>query len=173
MWLKIIGGVLVVAATSWMGWETAQRFKNRPRQLREMQSGLKMLETEISYGLTPLPAALAKVSHNLQGVTGDFFLYVHKQMTDYPGTTIRQAWNKGMEYLAENGALTKEDQGILSNFGTTLGVSDREHQIKHLRLVMTQMAAVEADAWDEKTKNERMFRYLGVLSGLAIVILLC
>lgn len=172
MWIKVIGGVLVIAATSWTGFEVAQRFHQRPRQLREIQSGLQILETEISYGLTPLPKALEKIAQSIEGRIGDFFFVVGNQIINNPGTTIREAWSKGLEYLREHCALTDCDQNILSNFGMTLGVSDRQDQVKHLKLVMAQLAAAEANAWEEKAKNERMFKSLGFLGGLAIVILL-
>jgi stage III sporulation protein AB len=171
MWIKIIGGILVVAATSWIGLETARRFQRRPRQLREMQSGLQMLETEISYVLTPLPKALEKIAQSIEGHTGDFFGVVKNQIINNPGA-IREAWGKGMDYLGEHCALTDCDQNILRNFGTTLGKSDRQDQVKHLKLAMAQLATAETNAWEEKAKNERMFKALGLLGGLAIVILL-
>lgn len=173
MWIKMVGGLLVMAATSCIGLEAAQRFQRRPRQLRELQSSLQMLETEISYTQTPLPKALEKIAHNIKGCAGDFFFIIRNRIADIPGTTVREAWHQGMEYLREHSALTECDQQLLDNFGATLGVSDRQNQIKHLKLVMAQLAAAESKAWDEKLKNERMFKALGILGGLAIVILLC
>lgn len=171
MWIKMMGGILVVAATSWIGLETAQRFQRRPRQLREIQSSLQMLETEISYVLTPLPKAMETIARSIDGLTGNFFAVVRHQIINNPGS-IREAWSKGMEYLREHGALSECDENILRNFGSTLGISDRQDQIKHLKLVMAQLANAETSAWEEKAKNERMFKALGLLGGLAIVILL-
>jgi stage III sporulation protein AB len=61
---------------------------------------------------------------------------------------------------------------VLISFGSTLGISDRHDQVKHVKLAIAQLAQAEAKAWEEKEKNERMYKSLGVLSGLAIVILL-
>lgn len=172
MWLKMSGAVLIVAATSWIGLETAQGFQRRPRQLRDLQSSLQMLETEISYTQTPLPKALEKIARSIKGCVGDFFFIIRNRLINTPGTTLGEAWHKGMEYLQEHSALTASDQQILHNFATTLGISDRQDQVKHLKLVMAQLAAAEIKAWDEKAKNARMFKTLGILGGLAIVILL-
>lgn len=173
MWLKLMGGILIVSATSWAGIESAQRFQQRPRQLREIQSCLQMLETEISYGLTPLPKALEKVALSVEGRIGEFFLLVQQELLYNQGMTMRIAWNKGLEFLRKCCALNDCDLNILRIFGTTLGMSDRYDQVKHLKLVMSQLSAAETGAWEEKVKNVRMCRALGVLGGLAVVVLLC
>lgn len=172
MWIKMLGATLVIAATSWAGFEAAQRFQQRPRQLRELQSCLQMLETEINYGLTPLPKALEKVAESMEGPIGDFCCAVKSELLANQGVTMRDAWHKGLDLLGKHCALTECDQNILRNLGTTLGISDRHDQIKHLKLAMSQLAAAETMAWEEKMKNERMFRALGILGGLAVVILL-
>ncbi|HWR55569.1 MAG TPA: stage III sporulation protein SpoIIIAB [Negativicutes bacterium] len=171
MWIKMLGATLVIAATSWAGFEAAQRFQQRPRQLRELQSCLQMLETEINYGLTPLPTALEKLAEGREGPIGDFCCAVKNELFAHQGMTMRAAWNISLDLLGKHCALTECDQNILRNFGATLGMSDRHDQIKHLKLAMSQLAAAETSAWEEKLKNERMFRALGILGGLAVVIL--
>lgn len=172
MWIKMLGAILVVTATSWAGFEAAQRFQRRPRQLRELQSCLQMLETEINYGLTPLPTALEKIAASIKGPVGDFCCAVKEELLAHQGISMRDAWNKGVDLLGKHCAITECDQNILRNFGHTLGLSDRHDQIKHLKLAMSQLSAAETNAWEEKRKNERMFRALGILGGLAVVILL-
>jgi stage III sporulation protein AB len=172
MWIKLLGSVLTIAATSWIGLEIANQFRIRPLYLRQIQSCLQMLETEINYGLTPLPRALEKIAAIHQGTVGEFFRAVHQNLTSIPGTTVREAWDKSLAKLVTPLYLTSTDYHILVNFGMTLGVSDRADQVKHLKLVMAQMASAEDQAWEAKEKNERMYKSLGFLSGMAVVILL-
>jgi len=172
MWIKLLGSGLTIFATSWVGFEIANHYRVRPLYLQQMQSCLQMLETEINYGLTPLPRALDKISSIHQGPVGDFFRDVHQNLTSTPGATVREAWKKSLDKLFAPLYLSNADYHILVNFGMTLGISDRYDQVKHLKLVMAQMASAETQAREAKEKNERMYKSLGFLSGLAVVILL-
>jgi stage III sporulation protein AB len=163
---------MVVAATSWIGLQIANQYRQRPLQLREFQSSMQCLETEISYGLTPLPRALERVAKLHQGLVGEIFATARDILLFKQGISVREAWNEAVHNLWDRLALAPSDREILVNFGSTLGVSDRNDQVKHLKLAMAQLANAEAQAWDAKEKNERMYKSLGVLGGLAIVILL-
>jgi stage III sporulation protein AB len=69
-------------------------------------------------------------------------------------------------------ALQESDCEVLFNFGQTLGVSDRQDQIKHIHLAVAHLSAEESIARDEQLRNEKMWKYLGALVGLTVVILL-
>ncbi len=44
--------------------------------------------------------------------------------------------------------------------------------MRHLRLALDRLAAAEAGAAEERRRYERMYRYVGVLTGLALVLIL-
>ena len=69
-------------------------------------------------------------------------------------------------YIAEN------DYEILIAFGKYLGSTDKQDQIKNIRLAMNNLRQQELSSIQEKEKNEKMWRYLGVLSGIMVVLLL-
>jgi len=53
-----------------------------------------------------------------------------------------------------------------------LGSSDVEGQIKNIRLTINQLKLQEQKAEELRAKNEAMYRNLGILGGLAIIIIL-
>ena len=63
--IKIIGAVFIVAATTWIGFEFANKLRERPRQLWLMRSALQSLEAEIMYGHTPLAEAAERLAKQL------------------------------------------------------------------------------------------------------------
>jgi len=132
-----------------------------------------MLETEIYYSLTPLPEALSRVGKRFESEIGQFFFQVSQLMTGNEMLTADEAWKKSLNWLKENSFLTESDIDILKNFGFNLGCSDREEQIKHLKLVQQQLLHQEGNAEKEREKNERMWRHMGFWGGLLIVIILC
>ena len=48
--LKVLGAVLILMATSKLGFDSARQLRKRPRQIQELRSGLAILKTEINYG---------------------------------------------------------------------------------------------------------------------------
>jgi len=56
--MKIRSSLLVISACGFLGLEKARRLAARSRELRLLETALKALEAEISYGVTPLPQAL-------------------------------------------------------------------------------------------------------------------
>ncbi|NMB08302.1 MAG: stage III sporulation protein AB, partial [Tissierellia bacterium] len=58
------------------------------------------------------------------------------------------------------------------SLGRVLGSSDRKDQEKNFSLILKQISFLQNDARLEKEKNEKMFKGLGILIGLAIVIIL-
>ena len=61
---------------------------------------------------------------------------------------------------------------IFLSLGRVLGSSDRKDQEKNFQLILKQISFLEKDARLEKEKNEKMFKSLGVLTGLVIIIIL-
>ncbi|KUK81824.1 MAG: Putative thioredoxin [Pelotomaculum thermopropionicum] len=61
---------------------------------------------------------------------------------------------------------------ILRNLGSSLGISDRDDQIKHLHLAMEQIRAETVAAEEEAARNVKLWSYLGFLGGLLLVLVL-
>jgi stage III sporulation protein AB len=170
--LKMLGGVLTIIVATLIGFRIAARYAQRPKQLRHFASAMKILETEILYGATPLPDACLRIAMRVPNPVGRFFERVSGNLRDGSGRTADEAWQGALRETEEEMVLRPTDRDVLRSFGRTLGVSDREDQIKHIHLAIAQLAAEEVQARDEQFRNEKMWRYLGALLGLTIVILL-
>ncbi len=158
MWLKMIGGATVVISCSIIGFIIADNFKYRPKTLRDLQVALSMLETEINYGHSTLPEALRSISRKCE--------------KDVDGFTACEAWEKALNKFYSNSYITKNDYEILIAFGKYLGFTDKKDQIKNIKLTVDNLKQQEILALEEKQKNEKLWKYLGILSGLMIFLLL-
>ncbi len=169
--LKLFAGALVVFATSRVGFGVARGYRDRPRRLRTLQSLLQGLATEIAYGATPLPEAFARLAASSSPPVSRLFQAASTALKT-PGTTAAEAWRQGLDQLTPDSALLTSDLAIIEQLGSVLGLSDRQDQERHLLLAVQQLARAEAQAEDARSSNERMWRYLGVLSGILLVIVL-
>lgn len=170
--LKLVGSVLVILASTAFGYIVAGVYSRRPAELRLLGAGLELLETQISYALTPLPAALADAATSLRGPAARLFAFVAKRLSGGPGFTAGEAWQMGIDRIWSRMALTARDRDILRALGPHLGVSDRDDQVKHLALTRQRLAAACEEADAAAAKEGKLWRNLGVLAGAALVLVL-
>jgi stage III sporulation protein AB len=81
-----------------------------------------------------------------------------------------EAWEETVDTIETS--LTEEDKGIIKNLGRMLGKTDLEGQVSEIKLVQDFLNTQIEVAEKEKQKNEKLYRTLGGVVGLAIVIIL-
>lgn len=170
--IKLIGGVLVLISSSMIGFLVANSYQHRPKVLRNLQVAISMLETEISYSNSPLVEALKNVGRKSDKDISEFFLKTAKNLSSREGLTAGEAWEKALREFHSNSCIMESDLEILMAFGRYLGSTDRNDQIKNIRLALANLRQQEILAIEEKQKNEKLWKYLGVLSGLMVFLLL-
>lgn len=170
--LKLIGAVLVLVSGTLFGFYQAAQFANRPKQVRQLILAMQRLETEIMYGFTPLPDALNKIGQQLAAPLQAIFIETSRKLTESHGYTAQQSWQQSVAEQWKHTALKQNEKNILHQFGFTLGTSDRNDQIKHIKLAVNQLQHEEAAARDDQARYEKMCKSLGLLAGALIVILI-
>ncbi|NLP14782.1 MAG: stage III sporulation protein AB [Clostridium sp.] len=172
MLLKIVGSLIVFISSSLLGYMYSRKCSERPKDLRTLQGLLQMFENEISFLSNVLTKAFLKIYRcNDSGVSA-FFGHTVEILNSDAGINARDAWTKAVRENINKTALNSEDEEILISFGKLLGSSDVEGQIKNIRLTLNQLKMQEEKAEELRKKNESMYRNLGVLGGLAIIIIL-
>lgn len=169
---KIMGAMFVIGAAGFLGLTVANAYQNRPRELRDMQTALHLLETEIAYGATPLVEALENVATRVPSPVGRFISEVARELSAGCGATVREAWEFGLNGYRAETFLKDEDLSVVKGLGDVLGASDRNDQIKHLRLAVERLKAQNLKADDEAKRNVRLWQCLGFTAGLAITLIL-
>jgi stage III sporulation protein AB len=171
MVIKLLGAIALIGATSFIGFSLAADCSKRPRALRELQSLLQMFENEISYLSNLLIESFNRIYEGSNSETAILFKEAAINL-EINGVTADAAWEKAVEENYAKLSLNKEDKIILLTFGKMLGNSDLEGQLKNIMLMSSQLHLQQLKAEEMKQKNEKMYRSLGVLSGLAIAIIL-
>ncbi len=169
---KMVGAILIIIGSGITGLIIARNYSLRPQQIRYLRNGMQMLETEILYGLTPLPEALRRIGQRLPFPIGQFYLRTSELLTHGEGLPAFEAWEIALRDLQDNSALLAEDLDILYYFGQSLGGSDRQEQEKNLRLVLEQLRQLEIKAEELKVKNKKLWQYLGFSLGAVVVLIL-
>ncbi|MDP3486425.1 MAG: stage III sporulation protein SpoIIIAB [Bacillota bacterium] len=172
--MRIIANILcyglIIYGSSMVGFSIARNYAERPRQLHTLLTCVQILLTEIVYAATPLSEALRNLSRSSDKIVGEFFAQVAQEIDNLKPARI--AWEQGLEQLQSASALLAPDIEALRALGDVIGTSDREDQQRHLLLASRRIEALHQSAVNEAAKNERLWRYLGVLAGIVIVIII-
>ncbi|MBW7459647.1 stage III sporulation protein SpoIIIAB [Paenibacillus sepulcri] len=170
--VKLIGAALILFAGTMIGFMQASRYAARPRQIRQLIQAVQRLETEIGYGYTPLPDAFERCAAHLPEPGASIFRGVKERINQPEGLTFRECWELSLADHWPGTAMRIPEKTALIRLGSALGISDREDQIKHMRLAVQQLKAEEDTARDDQARYEKMWKSLGVLIAALVVILI-
>ncbi|CAM4232282.1 stage III sporulation protein SpoIIIAB [Paenibacillus tarimensis] len=170
--ISTLGMVLIMFAGTMFGFQQAARYTDRTAQLRQLIHALQRLETEIGYGQTPLPEALERSAGHIPGPVPELFRNAASRLVSENGLSFRECWEGTLEAGWGRTAMRQSEKSSLSRLGAALGISDREDQLKHLRLAMLQIQTEEETAREEQARYSKMWKSLGVLAAALVVILI-
>jgi len=172
MMLKIIGSVLVIGASTFLGLIFSKNCAKRPYELRTLGIMLQALENELVYLSNVLSDAFKKISKLSDDAVSEIFRDAARRLEESPGTGAADAWKKAIKANIKNTSLDKEDEEVLLSFGKMLGSTDIEGQVKNIRLTLEHLKMQELKAEEKRKSNVPLYRNLGLLLGIAIVLLL-
>ena len=169
--LKLAGALLLVAAGALLGWMHAGRLAERPAQIRRLVRLLSQLETDIAYGLTPLPEAFGRIGRQATEPLASLFRTAAVRL-ERDGMAAPEAWRAALDSVWELTAMKNAEKEIMLSLGNTLGATDRDDQVRHLRLAVKQLESLEPEAVEEQRRYEKMWKSLGLLGGALVAVIL-
>ncbi|MDR2166337.1 MAG: stage III sporulation protein AB [Clostridiales bacterium] len=169
MTLQIAGGLLIIAATTLIGWDFSARGARRVRDLTELKKSLILLKSQIDYSIYTLPQAFSHISPRVAAPFDEFYAKLAKDVEG--GADAASAWVSAVHSL-KNSNLDKTDLENFAILGMSLGAMDSGVQINSIDMVITNIDDSLKRLLAENPKNSRMYRGLGIVAGLLITIVL-
>ena len=145
----------------------SKRYILRVKELKDFENAFNIIESKIKFTYEPLPEIFLQTSKLLSENISKIFI---KASNDMKELSAEEAWIKSIE--KSNTYLNKEDIENIKSFGKMLGKTDKEGQVSHLELTKTFIEIQIEKARKEEEKNSKLYKTLGVLCGLALVIIL-
>ncbi len=172
IFLKISLSLLIVISTTYLGYVYSNSYVKRFENLICLKGALKILETEILYGSTPLPEALMNVYNKSNVKIRDIFKCINEDLITCKRELVISSFLNVKESMYRDYFLKKDEIESFMDLGRVIGSSDRCDQEKNFKLLFTQLDYFIEEARSERDKYEKMYRNLGVLTGLGIIIIL-
>ncbi len=172
IFFKLGGAACIMSAAVWLGESKARVLGQRVRQLQLFQQSLKLLAGEVVHAHSILPLAFQRVSRQASFPVNEIYSTAAEMLGGRCDLTARQAWDTSLEQVTPKTSFTEKDLEVIRTLGISLGETRREGQLSQIELTLKRLECMLNEAQEDRTRNERMWRYLGLTGGAALVILL-
>lgn len=169
---KIIGSLMVIISFSGLGfWSSKRRLLCR-KQMLELKRLLLLLRDEIRFAHTPLPGALIRIGGKSIPPFKDIFREMGENLMNHEMDGFYNAWEMGINRLYTESCLKWEDLEELLALGKNLGTMDFMAQLNRLDAYLQELEGRLCFIQEENKEKVKLYRILGIISGIFLTILL-
>ena len=165
--IKIVIYSFIFLTCSGIGILISKKYSNRVQELKEFKSALNIFKTKIRYTYDPIPEIFFDIAKNLNSNISNVFSIAANKMDIL---AAGDAWNLAIKFEMLN--INDEDRMVLRNLSKLLGKTDLEGQINQIDITENYLEQQIKKAETQREKSEKMYRTLGMIIGLTIVIVL-
>jgi len=145
----------------------AKSYQNRVVELKEFKNILNIMKTKIKFTYEPLAEIFKQISKDNESEVEKIFGQMANQITYYQAKDV---WENCIQDA--DISIKQEDKDILKKLGKLLGQTDIEGQISEIEVIENFLDMQIENAEDERKKNQKMYKTLGIVAGLVFVIIL-
>ena len=161
--VKYIILFLILMLSSSLGKILSKKYIHRLEELEEMKNSLNIFKNKIKFTYEPIPDIFEEISKTKVKNIGEIFERAREKMDN---KTANLAWEESIE--ESNNNLKEDDKNILKTLSKLLGQTDVEGQVSQIEITERFLDTQIKEAIDEKQKNEKLYKRLGTIIGLAI-----
>lgn len=189
--IRYIFFILVFTGSTSIGFLLSKRYGDRVKELKILSRSINILQNKIKFTHKPLAAIFKEISqisqesrtsqklqasqtlrmsqNQKENKISEIFLKASKKLQNQ---NLENAWSEAIseEYFSLN--LTSEDIELVKSLGNVLGKTDIDGQMSEIEQFKILLENQIKNAEEEKNKNSKMYKSLGTIIGLAIVIIL-
>ena len=158
---------LIFLTCSGIGMQVSKKYEERVFELEEFKSALNMFIAKLKFTYEPIPEIFEQISKSIHSKPGKIFKLASINMKY---VTAGDAWEKAVDL--DLLSINNEDRSVLKNLSKLLGQTDIEGQVNQIKLTSSFLDKQIEKAEKERTRCDRLYKTLGMIIGLAIVIIL-
>lgn len=169
--LKYLGMMLAFFACVMAGSIKALKLSNKAKLFEDLLHDIRCLWMRIEYTAMPLKSIINSL---VQAKLTHFWKSLAAKLDE--GASFDSAWCSSVDVSVKNSvlfaSLSLKDIKLIKSFSALIGNSDMQSQAKSIRLIELQLDDEIKQAKDLCLRKERMYKSLGVLMGIGLVIIL-
>lgn len=171
MLIKYGSMALIIICSSMLGVYLSRLDEYRLREILNIKKMAIMLASEIEYS-SSLVNAFEHISARIDAPLSNWLMEIAVELAKRTGRSFTTIWSEKCDLYLRGTYLTEEDWQYIKDFGKNLGYLDKSMQHKNIRLFIDYLDEEIKCINSQKESNKRMYRSLGILIGLLVVIIL-
>lgn len=165
--VKYILLVIIFGLSTAIGMVISKIYENRVVELKEFKNILNIMKTKIKFTYEPLAEIFKQIAKDNTTNVEKIFGQMANQISYYQ---TKEVWENCIQEA--DISINQEDKDILKRLGKLLGQTDVDGQISEIELTENFLDMQIEKAEEEKKKNQKMYKTLGITIGLVFVIIL-
>lgn len=129
-----------------------------------------MMEAEMVYSKEPIQRVLFQLSKQLTQPLGQIFQAIAEKL-EQSHESLQTIWTDIVNKKWSLTAMSHKEKEIMIQFGQSLGVHNLDQQQKQIHLAKLHLQRELSDAADDERKFASLFRTLGFLTGLLLMLI--
>lgn len=159
--------ILIFSLSSAIGIMIAKVYENRVKELKEFKNVLNIMKTKMKFTYEPLEEIFKEISSNNSTKIEKIFGKMSNQILY---GQVKNVWEDCIQEA--DISINQEDKDVLKKLGKLLGQTDVEGQVSEIDVTQSFLDVQIEKAEEEKKKNQKMYKTLGIVVGLVFVIIL-
>lgn len=164
--IKCLNCILIIGVCAYIGINKANDFVLRVNKLRNLKRSFNIFKSKLEFSYEPIKESFLEISELVYKNHSNIFKsYINNLEND----RFEDAWELS---VAENSyGFSKEDILIINGFGKLLGKTDISGQINEINLADEFLDKQIFEAEESRKKNDKLYKSLGIIIGIGIVII--
>lgn len=162
--------ITIVSGCTSIGFLLSKSYIDRLSELKSLMKMVNILQNKIKFTHKPLGEIFEEMSiiEKKSKVSKIFTKCAQKLEKE----NVQDAWNEAVDEERFLLNCNNEDINLIKSFGSMLGKTDVDGQMSEINQFVSLLNGQIVTAEEEKNKNSKMYKSLGTIIGLGIVILL-
>lgn len=169
---EIISAAVIIIGSSYIGIRYASKYERAVAQTEAFANALKMLEFDISFLRLPLCEAFERIARGQHGAVKKVFEFLVSELKERKSSNVGGLLMKAVERYEGELEIGEEAKNVLADFSEGLGHMNPENEIANIKSAYVKLKFYEEEARRIAEKNVKMYKGLGLLAGIFIVIIL-
>ncbi|KIL45955.1 stage III sporulation protein AB [Jeotgalibacillus campisalis] len=170
MTIHWIGALLFITGSSLEGFRRSNQLQKRQLALIEFAQALTWMQNEIVKRQTPI-LEIIQTQIQRKGEVGELFGFFQDQLT-MNQSLLKEAWTKAVLAYKPTSNLSVEDLEWITRVGDAVQPYDRQSIEKELSFIIDMLRSRHQEARNLALQMGKVYKALGVMGGILIVLLL-
>ena len=166
-YIKTILLIAIFLMSTAIGIIISKMYENRVKELKQFKNTLNILKTKIKFTYEPLIDIFKQISQETSNKVEKIFENMTYKLSF---GDVKNSWRDSIQEA--DISITQEDKDVLKELGKVLGQTDAESQVSEIEVTETFLDMQIEKAEEDRKKNQKIYKTLGILIGLFFVILL-